>query len=72
MTRYRGTLVLLGCVTAWIVSMPCTALAQDSAGPRQWSWGSGDERGAGNLITPESILEALSQGNSSGPVECWH
>ena len=72
MTRYRGTLVLLGCVTAWIVSMPCTALAQDSAGPRQWSWGSGDERGAGNLITPESILEALSQVTRGEVIELSH
>ena len=61
MTRYTGTFVLLGCVTAWIVSPPWTALAQDPAGPRQWSWGSGDEQGAGNLVTPESILETLSQ-----------
>ncbi len=72
MTRHRGTLVLLGCVTAWIVSTPWTALAQDTLGPRHWPWGSGDERGAGNLITPESILEALSQVTQGEVIELSH
>ena len=62
----------VACVTAWIVSAPWTALAQDTAGPRNWSWGSGDEQGAGNLITPQSILEALSLVSQGEVIELSH
>ena len=72
MTRYRGTLLLLACVTAWVLSSPWTALAQDTAGPRNWSWGSGDEQGAGNLITPQSILDALSLVSQGEVIELSH
>jgi len=47
-------------------------LAQDPTGPRAWSWGDGDERGAGNLITPASILEALSAVTTGEVIELSH
>ena len=72
MTRSGSMRVLLCCLTAWIVSMPLMALAQDTAGPRDWRWDSGDQRGAGNLITPESILEALSHVTQGEVIELSH
>ena len=73
MTRHRGTLVLLlGCLTAAIASTPWTALAQDTVGPRDWRWGAGDEQGAGNLITPNSVLDALSQVTRGEVIELSH
>ena len=72
MTRHRGTLVLLGCLTAGIVSTAWTALAQVTAGPRDWRWGAGDEQGAGNLITSDSILEALAQVTRGEVIELSH
>lgn len=47
-------------------------VAQDAVGPRNWSWGAGDERGAGNLITPTSILEALSAVSQGEVIELSH
>ena len=59
-------------VTALVVYMPSAVLAQDTAGPRDWSWGSDDERGAGNRITPESILDALSGVTRGEIIELSH
>ena len=61
MTHQIGTLVVLGVVVACGGLASSTTGAQDTAEPRNWPWASGDERGAGNLITPETILDALSQ-----------
>ncbi len=46
--------------------------AQDEAGPRSWDWGEADEQGFGNLVTPESILDALSRVTSGEVIELSH
>ena len=59
------------CLLALVLSA-LPLLAQDAQGPRNWSWGDADERGAGNLITPESILEALSAVERGEVIELSH
>lgn len=57
---------------ACLLWTPMPALAQDVAGPRNWNWGGADQRGAGNLITPESILDALSLVSEGEVIELSH
>ncbi len=72
MTRYRGMVLLCGLATAWIMSPVALVVAQDVTGPRHWPWPSGDQRGAGNLMTSESILAALSQVTQGEVIELSH
>ncbi len=60
-------LVLVTCI-----SLTYFATAQESIGPRNWSWPDGDERGAGNLITAASILDALAQVKTGEVIELSH
>ena len=56
----------------FLLGTPLTACAQDVAGPRNWDWGDVDQQGAGNLITPERILDALSQVSQGKVIELSH
>ena len=41
-------------------------------GPDHWVWGEGDEIGAGNLMTPDSILAALEQVKKGEIIDLSH
>ena len=72
MTGSSSNRWLFVCVVLCLLSVSPRALAQDVAGPREWGWGSGDQRGAGNLITAEGVLKALSQVTEGEIIELSH
>lgn len=54
-----------------IVSWTVFASAQD-LGPKNWPWGEGDERGAANRMTSDTILSAIAKVKEGKIVELSH
>ena len=72
MTLLMCNCVLLVGMSLILLAAPPTVDSRDIAGPRNWEWGSGDQQGASNLISSDTLLGALSQVTRGGVIELSH